>query len=292
MFLEANGPFNLAHTLESGQSFRWRREPDGWFVGIVGGSELRVREAPGGAEFSSRPQPEGTMAPIVRSYLRLDDDLSALYERWRDDVHLTAAVEAYRGLRLIRQEPWECLVSFVLSIHSNIPRIARHMRDLCRSFGAPIPGVSDAYAFPTPGALAEVGEAEFRQMGLGFRARFLDRISRDILGQRVDLMGLRHQPVATAREALMSLFGVGEKVADCVLAFSLDQPEAFPVDIWVRRAVQEWYFKGQRQTDKALRLWAAKRFGREASYAQQYLFHHRRLLGKAERVGKRTAPTG
>ena len=100
MFLEANGPFNLAHTLESGQSFRWRREPDGWFVGIVGGSELRVREAPGGAEFSSRPQPEGTMAPIVRSYLRLDDDLGALYKRWREDVHLTAAVEAYRGLRL------------------------------------------------------------------------------------------------------------------------------------------------------------------------------------------------
>ena len=283
MILEANGPLDLAHTLESGQAFRWRRD-GAWHRGIVGPNVYLVREAPGGVEFESAPEPPEQTAEALRSYLRLDDDLAALYRRLRKDSRLREAIDAYGGLRLLRQEPWECLVAFVISVYSNIPRITGNIEDLCRRFGDRIDAFgAEAHAFPGPALLAEVGEAEFREMGLGFRARFLARLAGSVLERRLDLLALRRRSYADARSALLELYGVGDKVADCVLAFSLDQGDAFPVDVWVRRAVQESYFEGGKLTDRAVRLWAAEHFGRDAAYAQQYLFHRRRLLGKAER---------
>jgi N-glycosylase/DNA lyase len=115
-------------------------------------------------------------------------------------------------------------------------------------------------------------------MGLGYRAKYLSRLPRLVQSEGPDLLSLRAVPYQAAREALLALPGVGEKVADCVLAFSLDQGKAFPVDVWVRRAVREWYYRGRRVTDRRIRLWAARRFGDDAAYAQQYLFHYRRLL--------------
>ncbi len=281
MFLAANGPFGLAHTLESGQAFRWRHRNDS-FRGIVAGLVFTVRQATGGVEFESEPRPAVETAPVLRSYLRLDDDLAALYARLGKDRRLAEAIAACPGLRLVRQDPWECLVSFVISAYSNIPRITGHIEDICKRYGEPI-ACSDgpAYGFPSPARLAEAGEAGLRAMGLGYRAKYLCRLPRLVLNEGPDLLSLRAAPYRAAREALLALPGVGEKVADCVLAFSLDQGRAFPVDVWVRRAVQESYYRGRRVTDRRVRLWAARRFGDDAAYAQQYLFHYRRLLHRA-----------
>lgn len=283
MLLEANGPFDLTHTLESGQAFRWRRDGDA-YRGVVDGALFVARQADGGVEFASYPRPAGETAPRLRSYLRLDDDLPAFYRRWRRDRRLSKSIRAYPGLRLVRQDPWECLVTFVISIYSNIPRIRGHIEEISRLYGDPIrAGDGVDYAFPSPARLAEVGEREFRELRLGFRSRFLARLARETLDLGIDLASLRGRSYAEARETLLQLYGVGEKVVDCVLAFSLDKPEAFPVDVWVRRAVQEWYFSGEKVTDRAVRLWAAGYFGPDAAYAQQYLFHQRRLLGRTRR---------
>ena len=282
MLLQANGPFDLAHTLESGQAFRWRRD-GAWFQGTVGGVVFHATQAKEGVEFTSSPRSEDETAGLLGSYLRLDDDLPGIYRRLRRDPPMRESLRAYPGLRLVRQDPWECLVTFVISIYSNIPRITGHVDDLCRSYGDPIPGCDGAFAFPPPAVLAEVGEDEFRTKGLGFRARFLTRLTRQVLDKGLDLLALRRRSYEEARAAILDLYGVGEKVADCVLAFSLDQLEAFPVDVWVRRAVQEWYFDGRKITDRSVRLWAAEHFGADAAHAQQYLFHHRRLLGREQR---------
>ncbi|MCI0769859.1 MAG: hypothetical protein J4N83_06245, partial [Chloroflexi bacterium] len=285
MLLNINGPLDLAQTLASGQAFRWRRHGQG-FRGVVDNVLFTVRQASDGVAFESTPESEEAAAPRLRAYLRLDDDLPALYRRHDGDERLAAAFRAYPGLRLLRQDPWECLVCFVISIYSNIVRISGNVGELCRRYGEPLtPALPDAFTFPSPARLAEVGEAEFRDMGLGFRARFLSRLAGEVLELGMDLSALRGWDYPRAKAALLGLYGVGEKVADCVLAFSLDQPEAFPVDVWVRRAVQEWYFDGRNVTDRAVRLWAGEHFGRDAAYAQQYLFHQRRLQGRTAKVG-------
>ena len=284
MFLPANGPIDLGHTLESGQTFRWRRDGEA-YVGIVGGDVFQVRPAPGGVEFDSAPTPPETAAAVLRSYLRLDDDLEPFYRFAAGDARLAEAAAEYRGLRLTRQDPWECLVAFLISSYSNIKRITKHVEDIAAAFGDPIAGgpfgLEPAFAFPGPAVLAEVSEQEFRRMGLGWRAKFLTRTARAALELPHGLLALRGAPYDEAKDALLSFYGVGEKVADCVLAFSLDQPRAFPVDVWVRRAVREWYFGGESLTDRRVREWAAGYFGDYAAYAQQYLFHRRRLATPA-----------
>ena len=291
MFLNIRGPFDLAHTLDSGQAFRWRLEGDCYY-GVVGGNVFQVRQVSGGLEFASAPQPPEETAPLLPSYFRLDDDLPAIYRRIGRDRRVAGALRRYRGLRLIRQDPWECLVSFVISVYSNIPRIARHIEHLSRAYGDSIRlGDYLRHTFPSAARLAEVGERDLREMGLGFRARFLARLAGDIARGGMDLLALRALPYAEAKAAILRLPGVGEKVADCVLAFSLDKLEAFPVDVWVRRAVLEWYFPGEKATDRVLRLWAADYFGPYAGYAQQYLFHERRLEGRAAGSQRKPAAT-
>jgi N-glycosylase/DNA lyase len=290
MQLRANGPFSLEHTLESGQAFRWRRE-NGWYWGVVAGIVFKVRETVEGVEFVSGPVSETEAAPVLFSYLRLDDDISAIYRELRRDARLAEAVDLYPGLRLVRQEPWECLVSFVISAFSNIPRITKHIEEISVNFGDPVAlGDYRRHSFPSPAQLVEVGEAQYRELGLGFRSRYLARLPRTVLDLGFDLNELRRGSFQAVRATLLDLYGVGVKVADCVLTFSLDQLEAFPVDVWVRRAVQEWYFEDVRQTDRSVRLWAAEHFGPNAGYAQQYLFYQRRLEGR-ERRSTRSAAT-
>ena len=280
MLLRANGPVSLEHTLGSGQAFRWRRAGDGW-RGVVEGTVYQVRQE--GSEsiaFTSGPLGDDEAAPLLRSYLRLDDDLPALYRRLRRDRRLGAAMRQYPGLRLVRQAPWECLVTFVISAYSNIPRITKHVEDLAQSFGDVLEhGGEVHHRFPSPAQMAEAGEPWFREHGFGYRARYLARLPALVMPLG-DLTALRGVSFQDARGVMLALPGVGEKVADCVLAFSLNQGEAFPVDVHVRRAVQVWYGKGEERTDRWVREWAHEHFGGDAAYAQQYLFHHQRQRGR------------
>ena len=278
MELVVDGPFDLAATLDSGQAHRWRKG-DGWYSGVVRGNFIKMRQTERGAEFCSEPWPEKSVLPLLQSYFRLDDDLSGIYQEITRDQRVSAMVDRYPGLRVLRQEPWECTVAFICSANSNIPRIHQVMESMANGFGDPITMNGEVrHAFPTPAQLAEAGEAELRRLGLGFRAPYVAQATRRVLEKSLDLDLLVKLTYDEAKARLMECPGIGPKIADCILVFSLDKMEAFPIDVWVRRALGEWYFPEQKvPTNRVLGEWAHQHFGRYGGYAQQYLFHGRRL---------------
>jgi len=214
----------------------------------------------------------------VHSYFRLDDDLEAICEAI-GDAKVRAAFDRYPGLRLLRQDPWETLVSFVISQMSNVPRISTTVETLATHYGDHLgDGVSST--FPSPDQLAQADEAALRLLGLGYRAPHLVYIANAVADGQVFLEPLRFRPYEEAETELTRLPGVGPKVADCCLLFSLDHLEAFPVDRWVGRAMAEWYGLDEAASPRAMAEWARERFGKYAGYAGQYLFHSRREGGK------------
>lgn len=282
MLISFDGILDLASTLHSGQAFRWRLE-DGWFHNVLFNNIIKTRQVGEGVEFLCCPDDESAIAPLFRDYLRLDDDLETIGASISKGEQISAAVSRYRGLRILRQEPWECLVSFICSANSNIPRIAANVEDMASSFGRAVEmdGLVRS-AFPSPGALADAGEQKLRDLGLGFRAKYVAGAAERISRGDVDLYSLREASYEDALEALTALPGVGDKVGNCVLLFSLDKPEAFPVDVWIDRALREWYPEvvEKKLTRKAMRPWAQELFGKHAGYANQYIFHGRRLQDK------------
>ena len=276
--LEVEQPLDLAASLESGQSHRWRREGE-WYFGVISGNLVRARQRGGAIEFRSRPAPEPEVAPLLQSYLRLDDDIEAIYAEIGRDTRVAEMVERYPGLRLLRIDPWECLVSFICSANSNIPRIHLVVERMSEAYGEPVEMDGHTrHTFPAPQKLAGAGEMELRRLGLGFRAPYVDKTANLVAEGALDLVELVRIPYLEAKARLMECPGIGSKIADCIAVFSLEKLEAFPIDVWVRRALGEWYFPGQKTpTDRVLLEWALEHFGRYGGYAQQYLFHGRRL---------------
>ena len=279
-------PLDLATTLHSGQVFGWRWE-EGWWNGVVEGHLVLLRRRRDGLEYRTALRPARALAPVLWRFFRLDDDLAAIQEELSSDPLVAEAIGQHPGLRLLRQDPWECLTSFICSTHSNIPRIAGIMERLSVTYGRPVSmGSLTRHGRPGPEALAEAGEARLRELGLGYRARYLAGSAAMVASGLIDLEVLRHAPYAEAHEALRALPGVGEKVADCVLLFSLDKLEAFPIDRWVRRAMEEWYLGDGKLSYQAMEEWAQGHFGPLAGYAQQYLFYRRREVGRGESSAK------
>ena len=292
--LSVRQPFDLASSLESGQAHRWVRDGqagqgsgEDWYWGVICGNLIKIRtttyRGPDGSlcvELRSTPtgDPEH-LEPLLRSYFRLDDDVEAIYHEITRDSRVATMVNRYRGLRLLRTDPWECLIAFICSANSNLSRIHANMEALSEKFGRPL--VLDGqvrYTFPTPEELAGAGEAMLRSLRLGFRAPYVAQAAVAVAEERLDLEALRHMAYQDAKVRLIELPGVGSKIADCVLLHSLDKLEAFPIDIWVRRALRDWYFQGQKPPpDRAMLEWAQDHFGPYAGYAELYLFHGRRL---------------
>jgi N-glycosylase/DNA lyase len=276
--------YDLAATLDSGQVFRWQAVGETW-TGIVGRHQVRLTATPDGIHAQ-------TAAPVsdwrwLREFLQTDADLPAILSTFPDDEPMRQAVAACPGLRLLRQEPWECLASFILSATKQIVQIRQIVALLCQHFGEPAHGTWPTaiqreqplhlpHAFPTPERIAAASEAELRACKMGFRAPSLLAAARAIAEGRFDLEAVRKMNYAQAREQLMTLRGVGGKIADCVLLFGYGFDSAFPVDVWIERALQELYFPRRRASEKRLRHFAATHFGPHAGYAQQYLFHYMR----------------
>ena len=282
--IELSGPLDLGASLESGQAFRWRRvEAKGGecFEGVVFHNLVRIRQLGTTLELDSFPDSPAELRPLIEDYLCLGHDLEAIYEELGTDARVTKAIAAYAGLRLQRQEPWECLASFICSANNNIVRISQNVESIANAFGDTIPGTWRR-AFPSPATVADAGEAALRELGLGFRAKYLAPAARQVAEGEIDLYALREVEYADAAIKITGLAGVGDKVGNCVMLFSLDKLEAFPVDVWIDRALREWYLEDGRRKSlprTRMREWAQARFGRYAGYANQYLFHSRRLQG-------------
>lgn len=276
--LNVEDPFDLAATLESGQVFRWRRVDSKWYAGIVGCYPLLLRQESGKILYRCDFGVANEIEEALFTFFRLDDSLLDVYKSVSGDPKLRDVMNRHFGLRLIRQEPWECLISFVCSSVSNIPRISKNMEALAqRTFNSKLVGGHAIYLFPTVAQLASFREEELRELGLGFRAKYIARIAWLIANEQFDLFGLKSASYSAAKMALMSLPGVGAKVADCILVFSLDKLQGFPVDRWVRRSIKEGYFENAHISDTDIVSWAQERWGLYAGYIQQYLFQDQRL---------------
>ena len=281
---ELVGGLDLYLTLESGQSYHWDRSdsemyagervPSVWYETVVDGQVVRARVADGALEWRSTTDAE----PILRRLLRLDDDLEAIVAGAPDDQLVREAYAAHSGMRLIADPPFATLIAFICSAQMRVRRIHRMVDALARSYGTPIEFDGRTYhAFPTPDQLAAATEADLRELGLGYRAPYVLETARMVADGEVHPADARDLAYEAAREELTRFVGVGEKVADCVLLFSLGFDEAVPLDTWIRKAIAEYYpdcdHGSYAETSRAIR----ERFGGEhAGYVQTYLFHHLR----------------
>lgn len=258
--------FNLHHTLNSGQLFRYISFGDYYLI-HAGNRVFRIWQK--GEHISY----EGVEGEFVARFFRLDDDMGEVYRWIGKDPFIQRAIELYRGLRLIRQDPWECLISFLCSSVKNIPHIKCIVEQLCRQYGKTVSlGNYRGYGFPSADQIS--GSQGLEEIKAGFRARYLLEAVRR--AKSMDLNTLRNLEYHDAKRQLMIFPGVGEKIADCVLLFSLDFIEAFPVDTWVRKAMHLGYHAAKKLTDRQIRDFAQGHFGKYAGYAQQYLYHYTR----------------
>ncbi len=267
-------PFSLDRTLKSGQTFRWK-EKDGVFEGIVRDTFIQARQE--GDALWARTFPVPLQRGLIEDYFSLKYPLAEAVEALEKDGPLADALRTHPGIRILRQEPWECLASFILAINKAIPQIEKTVAALCEMLGEKIdtPG-GERRLFPTVAAVARTSEEDLRKTKMGFRAKYLKAAAQRIQKEEIVLVQYRESTYAQARSALMEFYGVGPKVADCVCLFSLDQPEAFPVDVWIARAMQQLYGGRRKMKEKRMHTIAQKRFGRYAGLAQQYLYHHAR----------------
>lgn len=244
--------------------------------GVVGGSELRIRaEHAGALTVETRGTDPGPDA--IARYFRLDED-PRVHLAHAEELLELPGFEPLLGLRLLRQDPWEALVSFICSAAANIRKITTCVEDLSARWGEPIPG-SSRRAFPSALALARRRESDLRRAGLGFRAPYVLDTARALASDRDEPWDrIRALPLEEARMELTELPGVGPKIADCVLLFGLDRLDAYPVDRWIRRATRELSSRRTARDDELVR-WA-ERLGPGRGYLQQILFHLRRTSGR------------
>jgi N-glycosylase/DNA lyase len=214
---------------------------------------------------------EGVEENFLIHFFRLDENLDSILKEIDRDPFIHEAIQKYRGMRLIRQDPWECLLSFLCSSAKSIPHIRRIIESLCRISGEKISsGTYLGYRFPEPTCIRS--EVQLKSVGAGFRTSYLVTASQCV--DRNRLLALRDLPYREARQQLMGFRGVGKKVADCTLLYSLDFLEAFPIDIWIKRGLEKIYFGRRKTPEKKMEEFVSNHFGPYAGYAQLYLYHY------------------
>ncbi len=303
-FFQLSGPFSLGLTLLCGQCFRWEG-PDarGWFQGVAGDALWRLKQEGDRLSWEcSRKEIRALpAADWLFRYLGLDDELEPWIRTMEADPILGTPVRVLRGLRLVRQEPWECTLSYMYAQGLSVKVIRRALSKFCTQYGKPIQGAPLFHAFPEPGVLAGLSPDSLRPFTNNYRARAdrIIRMARAVEARVISLEHLKGIPCDEAREALMVLDGIGPKIADCILLFSLDHSSAFPVDRWVLRAMKRHYRSvkllgagneapTRQQYLKIVRK-ARHHFGNRCGIASEYLFLFLRLL-EDEKLRKELSP--
>ena len=256
-----NSCFDLARTLDCGQAFRWIQTGENEWHGVAFSRSLTLRQNGNEIEFIGTSEED--FENIWKPYFDLDRDYSAICERLKADSHLEKAVTECSGIRVLKQEPWEAICSFIISANNNIPRIKGIIDRLCRLLGEHLGG--DDYAFPTPEAVAAAGIEGLAPIRSGFRAKYIIDAAEKISKGEIDFEKIYSSPLDDGRDELIKIKGVGEKVAQCALLYGFGKVDAFPVDVWVKRIMAEMYPDGLPECTVGVR-----------GIAQQYLFHWRR----------------
>lgn len=255
---------DLAQTLDCGQAFRWGRQPDDSYIGVAQGRRLHISRS--GDELLLHSTTMEDYHSVWQDYFDLGRDYTALKEQFAHDTVLCGALDYAGGIRVLRQEPWETICTFIISANNNIPRIKGIVERLSQLCGEPLG--QGCYTFPTPAAMAELTEDDLAPLRCGYRDKFLLDAARKVASGELSLDEVTALPTAEARAALMLINGVGPKVADCALLFGFGRSECFPMDTWMKKVMAVLYPQGL--PDGLLT---------NAGIAQQYLFHYARNHG-------------
>ncbi|HCC00015.1 MAG TPA: 8-oxoguanine DNA glycosylase [Ruminococcaceae bacterium] len=267
--------FDPDAVFENGQCFRWKKQEDGSWTGIAFHRELTLHKQQDGLLLSGTTASE--FETIWRQYFDLDRDYTTIRSTFMKDGPLARAVLSSPGLRLLRQEPWEALCSFIFSQNNNIPRIKGIIDRLCTHFGEKLPG--GGFSFPSPATLSICNEEDLAPLRCGFRAKYVLDAARKVSSGAIDLNALSSIPLDEARSILQTIHGVGPKVAECALLFGCGRIDCFPIDVWVRRILAAYYPEGFPKELQA--------FG---GIAQQFLFHYERNHATHSQRARSTTP--
>jgi N-glycosylase/DNA lyase len=278
--MQKTNSINLDLTINSGQVFLWDRIGNTWF-GIDGEDLLVIKEEP----FRIISSYEN-----INKFFREDDNLDKILSEISKDYLVRKAVKQFNGLRLIRQNPFQCYISFICSSNSSIRNIKYMLKKLCRKFGSKLEfDKQQFFSFPASEKLANASNRDLLSCGLGFRAKYVKQAAKMVSKGKIDFDSLKKENYKLALEMLKTVPGIGNKVADCILLFSLDKLESFPVDRWTQRILEKYYSKifhdmeGKSLTEKkysALHEKIVEYFGSYAGYSQQFLFKMERDLNK------------
>lgn len=273
--------FELKDIFDCGQCFRWNEEVDGSYTGVFNSNVINVRKLGNDVYF------KGICKDDIQKEVEEYFDLNRNYENIKNelakiDINMKNSIKYGTGIRILNQDLWETIISFIISANNNIPRIKGIIERLSKTYGKKIVWNSkEYYTFPTPEELKNVTVEEYRKLGLGFRDIRLYETTRMVLNKEINLEKLYDEPdTSKVRNELLKLSGVGPKVADCILLFSdLSRFDVFPIDVWVRRVMNDLYIKEDDETKvskKKIESLAKEKFGSLSGIAQQYLFYWRR----------------
>ena len=257
--------FNLEATLDSGQVFGFVKNSGSVYEGEISGIHVMLSLHP--EHLSIETNGSQVSERAIRAYFNLDHDMAPVYELLLEDDRLKLAYQEFKGLRIIRQDPWEALACFIISSKNNIKRIRKIRRNLSSAF------CESPFRFPEARKIAQSNEGILKQLGLGYRAPFLLAAAKRVVQDGNLFSKIRKKSYREAKNELMNFRGVGEKVADCALLFGFQKYEAFPVDVWIYRAMRKLYFRNRMVSERRVREFGQRRWGKCAGYIQQYLYH-------------------
>lgn len=273
--------FELEDIFECGQCFRWNKEEDSSYTGVIKNGVINVKKL--GNEIIFKGICDKEIKDIVEDYFDLTRDYSKIKKQLSEiDTYMKTSVEYGKGIRILNQDLWETIISFIISANNNIPRIKGIIEKLSKTYGNEIIWNNNKYyTFPSVNQLKDVTIEQYRKLGLGFRDIRLYETTQMILNKEIDLEYLKEEKdTLKVREELLKLSGVGPKVADCILLFSeLKRFDVFPIDVWVRRVMNDLYIKEENEekvSKKKIENLAKEKFGNLSGIAQQYLFYWRR----------------
>jgi len=275
--------FNLVHIFECGQCFRWNRQEDGSYTGVIKDAVLNVKQE--GNKTIFKGIVNGDIKDVCIEYFDLNEDYGKIKIKLSQiDDNMRNSINYGNGIRILKQDLWEMIISFIISANNNIPRIKGIIERICKKYGQEITWNDNKhYTFPTPEELKNATVEDLRTLGLGFRDIRVYETTKIIYTKQIDLDNLKKmQNAENTRNILLTLPGVGPKVADCIMLFSLKKLEVFPIDVWVRRVMSELYFNMENPekgvAPNKLQQLAKEKYGNLAGIAQQYLFYWRRAM--------------
>ncbi len=280
--IEKNDSFDLVHIFECGQCFRWNKEDDESYTGVFKDNVLNIKEEDGKIKFQGICNEN--IEKVVKDYFDFNTDYTKIKSTLsKVDKYLEESIKFGSGIRIVNQDLWEVLISFIISANNNIPRIKGIIERISKQYGKEIIYQGKTYyTFPTPEELSNASVEDLRKLGLGFRDKRVYETTQKVKQGEIDLNEIaKIEDTNKIREILETMPGVGPKVADCILLFGLKRFEVFPIDVWVRRVMNDLYIKNEDETKvnkKEIENLAKTKYANLAGIAQQYLFYWRRAI--------------